>query len=175
MGNINCLINNASTFELDSIENVKKKKWDYHINTNVWAPIFLIQQFVKNLPSKKNGDIVNILDQRVVNPTPFFMTYTLTKSTMWTLTKTLALALAPNIKVNAIGPGPTFQSKRQSKKQFKNQYTKIPLKKASDPKDIAEAVIFILKSNSLTGQLINIDSGQHLGWSHENNKKILDE
>ena len=175
IGGITCLINNASTFELDSIENIKKKNWDYHLNTNVWAPIFLIQQFIKNLPKKNNGNIINILDQRVVNLTPFFTTYTLTKSVLWTLTQTLALSLAPKIKVNAIGPGPTFPSKRQTNRQFKNQYMKVPLKKATDPNEIAEAVLFILNSNSLTGQLINVDSGQHLGWAQGNNKKILDE
>ena len=124
---------------------------------------------------KINGSIINIVDQRVVNLTPFFTTYTLTKSMLWTLTQTLALSLAPKIKVNAIGPGPTFPSKRQTSKQFKNQYRKVPLKKAVDPNEIAEAVLFILNSNSLTGQLINIDSGQHLGWAHANNKKIIDE
>ena len=175
MGEITCLINNASTFELDNIENIKKKNWDYHLNTNVWAPIFLIQQFIKNLSKKTNGNIINILDQRVINLTPFFTTYTLTKSVLWTLTQTLALSLAPKIKVNAIGPGPTFPSKRQTSKQFKNQYMKVPLKKAVDPNEIAESVLFILNSNSLTGQLINVDSGQHLGWSHTDNKKIIDE
>ena len=94
---------------------------------------------------------------------------------LWTLTQTLALALAPKIKVNAIGPGPTFPSQRQTSKQFKNQYKKVPLKKAVDPNEIAEAVLFILSSNSLTGQLINIDAGQHLGWAHADNKKIIDE
>tara|TARA_Y100000590_G_scaffold342301_1_gene390808 strand:+ start:841 stop:1599 length:759 start_codon:yes stop_codon:yes gene_type:complete len=175
MGNINCLINNASTFELDNINNIKKKNWDYHLNTNVWAPISLIQQFVKNLPKKINGNIINIVDQRVINLTPFFLTYTLTKSMMWTLTKTLAMSLAPQIRVNAIGPGPTLPSKRQSIKQFKNQYAKTLLKKAVEPNEIAEAVLFILNSNSLTGQLINVDSGQHLGWANANNKKIVDE
>ena len=175
MGNINCLINNASTFELDSIHNIEKKKWDYHLNTNIWAPIFLIKQFVKNIPNKTSGNIINIVDQRVVNLTPFFTTYTITKSMLWTLTQTLALALAPKIKVNAIGPGPTFPSKRQTNKQFINQYKKTPLKKAIDPKEIARAVLFILNSGSLTGQLINVDSGQHLGWAQADNKNIIDE
>ena len=175
MGNINCLINNASTFELDSIHNIEKKKWDYHLNTNIWAPIFLIKQFVKNIPNKTSGNIINIVDQRVVNLTPFFTTYTITKSMLWTLTQTLALALAPKIKVNAIGPGPTFPSKRQTNKEFINQYKKTPLKKAIDPKEIARAVLFILNSGSLTGQLINIDSGQHLGWAQADNKNIIDE
>tara|TARA_Y100000590_G_scaffold346317_1_gene396534 strand:+ start:1081 stop:1839 length:759 start_codon:yes stop_codon:yes gene_type:complete len=175
MGYINCLINNASTFELDNIENIKKKDWDYHLNTNVWAPIFLIQQFIKNLPKKKDGNIINILDQRVINLTPFFTTYTLTKSMLWTLTQTLAMSLAPQIRVNAIGPGPTIKSKRQTNIQFKRQYKSVPLKKSVNPSEIANTVLYILKSKSLTGQLINIDSGQHLGWAQSDNKKIIDE
>ena len=175
MGVITCLINNASTFELDNLENIKKKKWDYHLNTNLWAPIFLIQQFIKNLPKNINGNIINVVDQRVINLTPFFTTYTITKSALWTLTQTTALALAPKIRVNAIGPGPTLPSKRQTNNKFKRQYMKVPLKKSVNPNEIAEAVLFILKSKSLTGQLINIDSGQHLGWATANNKKIIDE
>ncbi len=174
MGNINCLINNASTFELDGIENIKKKNWDYHLNTNVWAPIFLIQQFAKNLPKKMNGNIINIVDQRVINLTPFFTTYTLTKSMMWTLTQTLAMSLAPQIRVNAIGPGPTFASKRQTENNFKKQYQSMPLKKKVNPKEIANAVKFIINNQSITGQLITVDSGQHLGWAN-NKKNILDE
>ena len=175
MGVITCLINNASTFELDNLENIKKKKWDYHLNTNLWAPIFLIQQFIKNLPKNINGNIINVVDQRVINLTPFFTTYTITKSALWTLTQTTALALAPKIRVNAIGHGPTLPSKRQTNNKFKRQYMKVPLKKSVNPNEIAEAVLFILKSKSLTGQLINIDSGQHLGWANANNKKIIDE
>lgn len=175
MGVINCLINNASTFELDNIDNINKKSWDYHINTNVWAPIYLIKQFKKNLPNKLNGNIINITDQRVINLTPFFTTYTITKSMLWTLTKTLAMALAPKIRVNAIGPGPTLKSNRQTNIQFKKQYKSVPLKKSVNPSEIGEAIIYILKSNSLTGQLINVDSGQHLGWAQGNNKKIIDE
>jgi len=175
MGYINCLINNASTFELDNIENIKKKDWDYHLNTNVWAPIFLIQQFIKNLPKKKDGNIINILDQKEINLTPFFTTYTLTKSMLWTLTQTLAMSLAPQIRVNAIGPGPTIKSKRQTNIQFKRQYKSVPLKKSVNPSEIANTVLYILKSKSLTGQLINIDSGQHLGWAQSDNKKIIDE
>ena len=175
VGNINCLINNASTFELDSIENINKKKWDYHLNVNIWAPIILIKEFKKNLPNNVPGNIINIIDQRVMNLTPFFTTYTIAKSALWTLTQTLAMALAPNIRVNAIGPGPTFQSKRQTVKQFKRQWKSIPLKTPVDPKEIADAVLFLLNSKSVTGQIINVDSGQHLGWAQGNNKKILDE
>ena len=173
IGKINCLINNASTFELDSIDTIKKKDWDYHLNVNVWAPIFLIKQLKKNLPKNVDGNIINIIDQRVLNLTPFFTTYTFTKSGLWTLTKTLAMALAPRIRVNAVGPGPTLSSKRQSEKQFKKQWKSMPLKKKIDPTEIADAVLFILQSKSLTGQIIPVDAGQHLGWAQSNNQKIL--
>ena len=173
IGKINCLINNASTFELDSIDTIKKKDWDYHLNVNVWAPIFLIKQLKKNLPKNVDGNIINIIDQRVLNLTPFFTTYTFTKSGLWILTKTLAMALAPRIRVNAVGPGPTLSSKRQSEKQFKKQWKSMPLKKKIDPTEIADAVLFILQSKSLTGQIIPVDAGQHLGWAQSNNQKIL--
>jgi len=167
-----------SYFKLtDAIEQYKTSKSliDFEVAITKFIFTNYVKQLVKNLPNKMSGNIINIVDQRVVNLTPFFTTYTLTKSMLWTLTQTLALSLAPKIKVNAIGPGPTFPSKRQTSKQFKNQYRKVPLKKAVDPNEIAEAILFILNSNSLTGQLINIDSGQHLGWAHANNKKIIDE
>ena len=174
LGSINCLINNASTFELDSIDNINKEKWDYNLNVNIWSPIILIKEFKKNLPKNASGNIINIIDQRVLNLTPFFTTYTFTKSGLWTLTKTLAMALAPNIRVNAIGPGPTLASKRQTDKKFKKQYKSMPLKKKVSPKEIADAVMFIINTQSITGQLITVDSGQHLGWAH-NKKNILDE
>ena len=141
---------------------------------NFWSPIILIKEFKKNLPKNASGNIINIIDQRVLNLTPFFTTYTFTKSGLWTLTKTLAMALAPNIRVNAIGPGPTLASKRQTDKKFKKQYKSMPLKKKVSPKEIADAVIFIINTQSITGLLITVDSGQHLGWAH-NKKNILDE
>ncbi len=174
LGSINCLINNASTFEFDSIDNINKKKWDYHLNVNVWSPIILIKEFKKNLPKNVTGNVINIIDQRVLNLTPFFTTYTFTKSGLWTLTKTLAMALAPKIRVNAIGPGPTLASKRQTKSKFKKQYKSMPLKKKVGPEEIANAVKFIMNNQSITGQLITVDSGQHLGWAH-NKKNNLDE
>ena len=175
LGPINCLINNVSTFEIDSIDNINKKKWNYHMSVNLWAPIFLIKEFKKNLLKRTKGNIINIVDQRVLNLTPFFTTYTLTKSSLWTLTKTLAMALAPNIRVNAIGPGPTFASKRQTKKKFEKQWKSTLLNKPVDAKEIADAILFILNSKSITGHLIPIDSGQHLGWAQASNKNILNE
>ena len=172
LGPINCLINNASTFELDSIDNINKKN---HMNVNLWAPIFLIKEFKKNLLKNTKGNIINIIDQRVLNLTPFFTTYTLTKSSLWTLTKTLAMALAPNALPISIGPGPIFASKRQTKKKFERQWKSTLLNKPVDAKEIADAVLFILNSQSITGHLIPIDSGQHLGWAQGNNKKILNE
>ena len=146
LGSINCLINNASTFEFDSIDNINKKKWDYHLNVNVWSPIILIKEFKKNLPKNVTGNVINII----------------------------AMALAPKIRVNAIGPGPTLASKRQTKSKFKKQYKSMPLKKKVDPEEIANAVKFIMNNQSITGQLITVDSGQHLGWAH-NKKNNLDE
>ena len=175
IGPINCLINNVSTFELDSIDNINKKKFNYHMDVNVWAPIFLIKEFKKNLLKKTKGNIINIIDQRVLNLTPFFTTYTLTKSSLWTLTKILAMTLAPEIRVNAIGPGPTYASKRQTEEKFTKQWKSTLLKRPVNPKEIAEAVLFILNSESLTGHLIPIDSGQRLGWAQGDNKKILNE
>ena len=108
LGYVTCLINNAATFKYDSLESLTIKTWEHHINTNTRAPLFLSKSFVKNLPKKYKGNIINIIDQRVWNLTPHFTTYTLSKSALWTLTQTLALSLSPNIRVNAIGPCPTI-------------------------------------------------------------------
>ena len=121
---------------------------------------------VKNLPKNNKANIINIVDQRVENLTPYFTSYTLSKSALWTLTKTAAIALAPSIRVNAIGPGPTLASSRQSKEQFDYQVGSTPLELQVNVGDICNAVRFILETPSMTGQLLTIDSGQHLGWSH---------
>ena len=118
----------------------------------------------------KDGNIINILDQRVLNLTPHFLSYTISKTALWTATKTLALDLAPRIRVNAIGPGPTIKSIHQSAKQFKAQCKSTPLKIGADPEDIAKAVLFLISIQSITGQLIVIDGGQHLGWGQVNKK-----
>ena len=158
-----CLINNASLFENDSIKNFTSKSWDHHLNVNLKAPAYLTREFTKNVKGKKNN-IINIIDQRVFKLTPFFTSYTLSKTGLYTLTKTSAMSLAPNIRVNGIAPGPTIKNKRQSKKHFKKQYLATPLKKQVNVKDICNAVDFFIKNSSITGQILAIDSGQNLNW-----------
>ncbi len=167
------LINNASTFKYDNLKSISNKSWDYHINPNLKSPIFLSKYFVKQLPKNVKGDIINIIDQRVLNLTPHFFSYTISKSALWTVTKTLALELAPNIKVNAIGPGPTLKSTLQSEKDFQKQCKSVPLKTGASPNEISKAVLFLLSVNSMTGQLLILDGGQHLGWGQVNNKKNI--
>ena len=158
-----CLINNASVFENDKIENFSSKSWESHISTNLKAPAILSKEFSKNIRGK-NNNIINIIDQRVFKLTPFFFSYTISKTGLYTLTKTSAMSLSPNIRVNGIAPGPTIKNKRQSEKHFKNQYLATPLKKQVDVKEICDAVDFFIKNSSITGQILAIDSGQSLNW-----------
>jgi NAD(P)-dependent dehydrogenase (short-subunit alcohol dehydrogenase family) len=134
-----------------------------HQNINLKAPAILIQNF-KRLLKKSEGNIINIIDQRVEKLTPFFFSYTLSKTGLYTLTKTSAMSLAPNIRVNGIAPGPTIKNKRQSNLHFKKQYLATPLKKQVDVNEICNAVDFFIKNSSITGQVIAIDSGQSLNW-----------
>ncbi|NBT86186.1 MAG: SDR family oxidoreductase [Alphaproteobacteria bacterium] len=168
LGPLDCLINNASSFEYDSVQTADRNSWDLHMETNLRAPFVLSQQFVKQLPDNASGNIINILDQRVWNLTPHFISYTLSKSGLWTLTQTLALALSPKIRVNAIGPGPTLMNHKQSEDHFKKQCQNTPLQKAPELKEIAEAIQFILNAHSLTGQMLALDGGQHMGWAFPN-------
>ena len=158
-----CLINNASLFENDKIENFTSDSWERHLRTNLRAPALLSKIFSKNTKTK-NNNIINIIDQRVFKLTPFFFSYTISKTGLYTLTKTSAMSLAPNVRVNGIAPGPTLKNKRQSNKHFKKQYLATPLKKQVDVKEICNAVDFFIKNRSITGQVIAIDSGQSLNW-----------
>ena len=158
-----CLINNASLFENDNLKNFTSKSWDNHLDVNLKAPAYLIKEFAKNTKGK-NNNIINIIDQRVFKLTPFFLSYTLSKTGLYTLTKTSAMSLAPNIKVNGIAPGPTIKNKRQSDNHFKKQYLATPLKIQVDVKEICNAVDFFIKNSSITGQVLAIDSGQNLNW-----------
>ena len=158
-----CLINNASLFENDSLKNFTSKSWDNHLDVNLKAPAYLIKEFAKNTKGK-NNNIINIIDQRVFKLTPFFTSYTLSKTGLYTLTKTSAMSLAPNIRVNGIAPGPTIKNKRQSDIHFKKQYLATPLKQQVQIKDICNAVDFFIKNSSITGQVLAIDSGQNLNW-----------
>ena len=158
-----CLINNASLFENDKLENFTTNSWDQHLRTNLRAPALLSKEFAKNIRGK-NNNIINIIDQRVFKLTPFFFSYTISKTGLYTLTKTSAMSLAPNIRVNGIAPGPTLKNKRQSEKHFKKQYMATPLKRQVDVKQICNAVDFFIKNRSITGQVISVDSGQSLNW-----------
>jgi len=164
LGPLACLVNNASVFEMDKIETVTRDSWDRHIETNLRAPLVLSQAFARQLPEGTAGNIVNMLDQRVYKLTPYFLSYTVGKMGLWTLTRTLALALAPRIRVNGIGPGPTMPSPRQSSEQFEAQSAAVPLGHGATPQEIAAGVLFILSSASMTGQMIALDGGEHLGW-----------
>ena len=163
MKGINCLVNNASIIENDNLFNFSDKSFIKHINVNLKAPAILIRDFSKKFKGK-DGNIVNIIDQRVEKLTPFFFSYTLSKSSLATLTKTAAMKLAPNIRVNAVSPGPTLKNKRQSKKHFKKQWKSTILKKKVDTKNVSSAVKFLINNNNITGQIINVDSGQRLAW-----------
>jgi len=165
IGPLGCLVNNASVFEYDSIETATRANWDMHLETNLRAPFLLTQEFAKALPPDAEGAVVNLIDQRVWNLTPHFVTYTVSKAALWTLTQTMAMALAPRIRVNAIGPGPTLANTRQTPEQFASQCEMMPLKRGASPQDIADALHYILGARAMTGQMIALDSGQHLGWA----------
>ena len=171
LGTINCLINNAALFEKDDILNFTVKSWNDHLNINLLAPTVLTKQFAKQASKKTISDIINIIDQRVFKLTPIFMSYTLSKSALYTLTKTMAMRLSPNIKVNGIAPGPTIKSKRQSTKQIHQQPRSTLLKKPVGLKDICDTVEFLINNNSITGQVIAVDSGQNLMWDIKNEKE----
>lgn len=166
LGPVTVLVNNASIFERDSVAGATAESWRRHMAVNLRAPFVLSQAMAAALPADRRGDIVNMVDQRVWNLTPHFVSYTLSKAGLWTLTQTLALALAPRIRVNAVGPGPTLPSPRQSAEQFAAQARRLPLGAPVAVGDIAAAVRFILNAPSMTGQMIALDSGQHLGWQH---------
>ena len=158
-----CLINNASLFENDKLENFSTSGWGRHLRTNLRAPALLSKEFAKNIRGK-NNNIINIIDQRVFKLTPYFFSYTISKTGLYTLTKTSAMSLAPYVRVNGIAPGPTIKNKRQSEKHFKKQFLATPLKKQVDVEEICNAVDFFVKNRSITGQVIAIDSGQNLNW-----------
>ncbi len=158
-----CLINNASLFENDKLDNFNTDSWGRHLRTNLRTPALLSKEFAKNI-KKENNNIINIIDQRVFKLTPYFFSYTISKTGLYTLTKTSAMSLAPKIRVNGIAPGPTIKNQRQSEKHFKKQYLATPLKKKVEVEQICNAVDFFIKNSSITGQVVAIDSGQSLNW-----------
>lgn len=169
LGPLSVLVNNASMFENDTVESCTRDSWDMHMDVNLRAPFVLSQMFAEQVPEGLEGSIINILDQRVWNLTPFFMSYTVSKAALWTLTQTLALALAPKVRVNGVGPGPTIKNERQSEDDFARQWSEIPMQRRVMPEEISDAVRFIINAPSMTGQMIALDGGQHLGWAQASN------
>jgi NAD(P)-dependent dehydrogenase (short-subunit alcohol dehydrogenase family) len=159
------LVNNASLFERDDALTATRASWDAHMEANLRAPFVLSQEFARHLPADADGLIVNMLDQRVWNVTPHFTSYTLSKAGLWTITQTLALALAPRVRVNAIGPGPVLPSSRQSQAQFDRQVASVPLRRSAKLEEICAAIHFMIAAKSMTGQMIALDGGQHLNWA----------
>ena len=174
LGPIGCLVNNAAVFTNDAVETATRKSWDLHLAVNLRAPFVLIQNFAARLPADASGVVINLLDERVWSLTPFFVSYTLSKAGLWTLTQTLALALAPRIRVNGIGPGPTLPSPRQSPEQFAQQCELMPLRRGTSPREIAAAMRFILSAPAMTGQMVALDGGQHLGWAHPQRLSVVE-
>ena len=173
LGALDVLVNNASIFEYDRIDTATRDSWDRHIGSNLRAPYLLIQAFARQCPKLgydaageplASGLVVNMLDQRIWKPTPEFSTYTIAKMGLWALTQTAAQGLAPQIRVNGIGPGPTLQGARQSAAHFANQRAATILGRGANESDITAALGFFLDSPGVTGQMIAVDGGQHLAW-----------
>lgn len=167
------LVNNASIFEHDRLETATRAGWDRHMESNLRAPFVLMQRFAAQVPGGQvddpgepvaSGLVVNMIDQRVRKLTPEFMTYTLAKMGLWALTRTAAQALAPRIRVNGIGPGPTLQGARQSAAHFAAQRRATVLGRGADAGDVTAALGYFLDAPAVTGQLLCVDGGQHLGW-----------
>jgi NAD(P)-dependent dehydrogenase (short-subunit alcohol dehydrogenase family) len=164
LGPLTALINSASVFENDNVLNADRESWDRHIETNLRAPFVLSQEFAKQLPRAMHGSIVNLIDQRVLKPTPQFVSYSLSKAGLHWLNTTLAQALAPRIRVNAVAPGPTIRNERQSEADFSRQREATLLGGGAEPQDVCEAVRYLLEAKAVTGQMIALDGGQHLIW-----------
>ncbi len=167
------LVNNASIFEMDSVESATRNSWDRHLESNLRAPFVLAQALAAACPPPQRdtrgepiatGLVVNMLDQRVWKLTPAFTSYTVAKAALWALTQTMAQALAPGIRVNGIGPGPTLANERQSPEHFAKQRANVLLERGSNPEDICAALRYFIAAPSVTGQMIATDGGQHLGW-----------
>lgn len=164
LGPLTCLINNASLFEKDMLPTLTLQSWDEHLDINLRAPALLTQGFAAQLPEGASGNVINIIDQRVWNLTEHFFSYTISKAGLWAMTQSAALALAPRIRVNGIGPGPILPSARQSQADFDRQCAATPLQRGSSPDEICDAVRYILQAPAMTGQMIALDGGSHLTW-----------
>jgi NAD(P)-dependent dehydrogenase (short-subunit alcohol dehydrogenase family) len=172
LGPFTALVNNASVFADDGIATMTRASWDKHIETNLRAPMVLAQNFAGQLPPGADGAIVNILDQRLLKPTPRYLSYGVSKAGLHWLTVTLAQALAPRIRVNAVAPGPTIRNERQSEAHFKRQQETTVLGRGSTPDEVAAATRYLIEASAVTGQTIAVDGGQHLVWKTEDQSVI---
>jgi len=167
LGPLTLLVNNASVFREDTIATMARETWDAHMETNLRSPLVLAQAFAEQAPADGpdgGAAIINLLDQRVWKPNPQFFTYALSKAALWAATRTLAQALAPRIRVNAVGPGPTLPSIHQAPEDFAAEARNVPLRRRATPEEIARAVLYLVDAPSVTGQMIAVDGGQHLAW-----------
>ena len=164
LGPPTCLVNNAARFEHDTLATLEGRTWQVHLDVNLRAPIFLARVFAEALPGGREGNVINIIDQKVLRPDPDYFSYTLAKAALWFATQTMAQALAPRIRVNAVAPGPVFQNEGQSQSAFEREYRATLLQKPVSPEDVVGAIRFLLDTPSITGQMIALDGGQHLAW-----------
>jgi NAD(P)-dependent dehydrogenase (short-subunit alcohol dehydrogenase family) len=164
LGPVTLLVNSASVFEEDAFEGFNRASWDLHMETNLRAPLVLSQVFARRLPADRDGLIVNILDQRVFRSTPEFFTYSLSKAALWDATKMMAQALAPRIRVNGIGPGPTLPSIHQDQEAFDAEAAATLMQRPAAPAEVAHALTYLIDARSVTGQMVAVDAGQHLAW-----------
>lgn len=164
LGTINALVNCASIFEPDDWSTASHESWQRHMAINLRAPFVLCQSFARALPTGEKGAVVNIIDQRVLKPTPQFLSYGTSKAALYWLNTTLAQALAPHVRVNAVAPGPTLINARQSEAQFRRQREATLLGTGAEPQDICDAVRYLLTAKAVTGEMIAVDGGQHLVW-----------
>jgi NAD(P)-dependent dehydrogenase (short-subunit alcohol dehydrogenase family) len=167
-GPLTVLVNNASIFEPDSIADMDESLWDAHFAIHAEAPVFLARDFAAQLPDGIEGNVVNMIDERVLHPTPGFFSYYLSKSVLWTATRTLAQSLAPRIRVNAIGPGPVLPNSRQTQADFDASVEALPLQRHAGPEAIARGLLAILAMPSFTGQMLALDGGEHLEYLPKN-------
>lgn len=163
-GPLTLLVNNASLYERDSIADLDEQLWDDHFAVHAEAPVFLSRDFAAQLPPGAEGNIVNIIDARVLDLSPAYFSYTLSKAVLWTATQTLAQSLAPRIRVNAIGPGPTIAPPHRPTDELVTARARLPLRRSADPDGIADGLMAILSLPSMTGQMLALDGGEHIGW-----------
>jgi len=164
LGPVGLLVNNASEFHPDGLGDLDLAVWDRHFAVNLRAPAFLAEALAAQLPPAMRGCVINLIDQRVLKPTPAYLSYSLTKNGLWAATRLMAQALAPRVRVNAVAPGPTLANLRQKAEHFAAQSAAVPLGRGPTPEEIAEAVLFLAGAESVTGQMLAVDGGQHLAW-----------